>query len=339
MRALPHRLVRLLLLLSALALGAGVLAACGSGSSPPEGAQPSGGGGAFPATVQHKYGTTEVPAAPQRVVSLGYTDQDALLALGVVPVAIREFTGEQPSATWPWARDKLGGAQPQVLPLAGPSLESIAALRPDLIVGISAGLTQAQYDDYTRIAPTIAAPAGFADYGVPWQDATTLTGQAVGKTAEAEKLVTDLEARISQTRQQYPRLQGKTIAGVLPSTEAGGGFFVYGPQDLRSRFFASLGMKGVPALDRVAGDKFYGQFSAEQLGRLNEADVVALIPTSPSQVAPFQAQPGWQNLNAVKANKALVFQGETAAALTFSSVLSIPAALDTVPQQLAGAVG
>jgi iron complex transport system substrate-binding protein len=289
--------------------------------------------------VQHKYGTTQVPAAPKRVVSLGYTDQDALLALGVVPVAIREFTGEQPSATWPWARDKLNGAQPQVLPLAGPSTESIAALQPDLIVGISAGLTQAQYDEYSRIAPTIAAPAGFADYGVPWETATTLTGQAVGKSAEAEKLVSDLEARISQTRQQFPRLQGKTIASVLPSTEAGGGFFVYGPQDLRSRFFASLGMKGVPALDRVAGDKFYGQFSAEQLGVLNTADVVALIPTSPSQVAPFTAQPGWQNLNAVKAGKAQVFQGETAAALTFNSVLSIPAALDTVPQQLAAAVG
>ncbi len=329
----------MLLLLFALVAGAGTLAACGSGSAPGQASPYGGGGGAFPVTVEHKYGTTQVPAAPQRVVSLGYTDQDALLALGVVPVAIREYTGEQPSATWPWARDKLNGAQPQVLPLAGPSTESIAALQPDLIVGISAGLTQAQYDEYSRIAPTIAAPAGFADYGVPWETATTLTGQAVGKTAEAEKLVTDLEARISQTRQQFPRLQGKTIAGVLPSTEAGGGFFVYGPQDLRARFFASLGMKGVPALDRVAGDKFYGQFSAEQLGVLNAADVVALIPSSPSQIAPFQAQPGWQNLNAVKAGKAQVFQGETAAALTFSSVLSIPAALDTVPQQLSGAVG
>jgi iron complex transport system substrate-binding protein len=185
----------------------------------------------------------------------------------------------------------------------------------------------------------IAAPAGFADYGVPWQDATKLTGQAVGKRAEADELVTDLESRIAQTRRQFPQLEGKTIAGVLPSTEAGGGFCVYGPQDLRSRFFASLGLRGVPALDAVAGDKFYGQFSAEQLGRLNEADIVALIPSSPSQVAPFQAQSGWQNLNAVKAGTAQVFQGETAAALTFSSVLSIPAALDTVPQQLAGAVG
>ncbi|MGH3627386.1 MAG: hypothetical protein ACRDRL_08115, partial [Sciscionella sp.] len=50
------------------------------------------GGGAFPASVVHGYGTTVIPDAPTGVVALGYTDQDAILALGVVPVAIREFT-------------------------------------------------------------------------------------------------------------------------------------------------------------------------------------------------------------------------------------------------------
>ena len=42
--------------------------------------------GAFPTTIEHRYGSTEIKEAPQRVVSLGYTDQDALLALGVTPV-------------------------------------------------------------------------------------------------------------------------------------------------------------------------------------------------------------------------------------------------------------
>ncbi len=67
----------------------------------------------FPVTVQHALGSTTVPQAPQRVVSLGYTDQDAILAFGVVPVAIREFTGNRPGATWPWASDRLQGQQPR----------------------------------------------------------------------------------------------------------------------------------------------------------------------------------------------------------------------------------
>ena len=87
-------------------------AAAGDGSS----SGPAAPAAVFPATVTHEYGQTVVEEAPERVVSLGYTDQDAILALGTVPVAIREFTGNRPSATWPWAADKLKGEQPQVLP-------------------------------------------------------------------------------------------------------------------------------------------------------------------------------------------------------------------------------
>src|SRR3954451_18908704 len=145
-------------LLAATGCGGG-----GSSSGPPAPAAVS------PATVTHEYGQTVVEEAPQRVVSLGYTDQDAILALGVVPVAIREFTGNKPSATWDWAQDELQGQQPQVLPVGDVGTEAIAALRPDLIVGISAGLTQEQYDTYSKIAPTIAQPSGFVDYGTLWQ--------------------------------------------------------------------------------------------------------------------------------------------------------------------------
>src|SRR4051794_27016054 len=53
----------------------------GGSSSGPE-APPA----VFPATVTHEYGQTVVEEAPERVVSLGYTDQDAILALGTVPV-------------------------------------------------------------------------------------------------------------------------------------------------------------------------------------------------------------------------------------------------------------
>src|SRR5689334_18891521 len=72
-------------------------------------------GAAFPVTVPHKYGETTVTEEPQRVVSVGVTEQDVLLQLGVVPVAVTEWYGEQPFATWPWARELLGDAEPEVL--------------------------------------------------------------------------------------------------------------------------------------------------------------------------------------------------------------------------------
>jgi iron complex transport system substrate-binding protein len=326
-----------------LVAGALVLAACGGTAGSGGSAAPSGtaapAGGTFPATVAHKFGSTTVPAAPQRVVSLGYTDQDAILALGVVPVAIREFTGSKPSATWEWAQDKLQGQTPQVLPVGEVGTEAIAALKPDLIVGISAGLTQEQYDTYSRIAPTIAQPAGFVDYGTPWQDATRLTGQALGKSAEADTLVTDLEARIEQAKAASPNLQGKSVAGVRPSTADNASFFVWGSQDLRARFFQSLGMTVPAEFDQLAGTNFYATVSTEEITKLNAVDAVVLITASDQETQAFQALPGYSGLRPVQAGRAFTPTTEQSAALSFSSVLSLPALLDTLPADMNAKLG
>jgi iron complex transport system substrate-binding protein len=330
---------RLLPLVGLLLAGALVLAGCGGSGGGQAGSAstaPSGQAGAFPATVTHKFGTATVPAAPQRVVSLGYTDQDAILALGVVPVAIREFTGNKPSATWDWAQDELRGQQPQVLPVGEVGTEAIAALRPDLIVGISAGLTQEQYDTYSKIAPTIAQPSGFVDYGTPWQDATRLTGQALGKPGEAEKRVSDLEARFAQVTQQYPALQDKTIAAVRPSTADNSSFFAWSSEDLRGRFFESIGMTIPAEINQLAGANFYATISTEELSKLNSVDAIALITASDAETRAFESLPGYATLKPVQEGHAFTPNTEQSAALSFSSVLSLPALLDTLPADMNG---
>src|SRR3712207_1999237 len=98
---IPHALAAALALLP-------VLAACGSDTTPSSPGTPSTDAAAFPVSIPHKYGTTEIKAAPQRVVTIGLVEQDALLALGVAPVATTEWFGEQPGAVFPWAKDELG---------------------------------------------------------------------------------------------------------------------------------------------------------------------------------------------------------------------------------------
>src|SRR5574337_2013609 len=46
-----------------------------------------------PVTIAHLFGETTVPEPPKRVVSAGYTGQDDLLAVGVVPRS-EEHTSE-----------------------------------------------------------------------------------------------------------------------------------------------------------------------------------------------------------------------------------------------------
>ena len=116
-------------------------------------------------TVPHKFGESVVSEEPERVVVVGLTEQDTLLQLGVVPIAVTEWYGEKPFATWPWAEELLGDAEPDVLSASdGFELERIAALEPDLIIGTNAGLTQKDFDLLSQIAPTIPSVEGSTRY-------------------------------------------------------------------------------------------------------------------------------------------------------------------------------
>src|SRR3954463_10628242 len=116
--------------------------------------------GAFPVTIEHKYGSTTIRAEPERVVVVGLREQDALLALGVVPVATTEWYGKHPGAIFPWAEEALGDApKPEVLSFTdGIQVERVAAQRPDLILAVYSGLDKKDYDTLSKIAPTVAQP-------------------------------------------------------------------------------------------------------------------------------------------------------------------------------------
>src|SRR6266576_1158852 len=62
---------------------------------------------AFPVSIEHKFGTTTIEKKPERIVTVGWNDQDFVLALGEVPVSTREWFTEYP--TYPWVAAKLGG--------------------------------------------------------------------------------------------------------------------------------------------------------------------------------------------------------------------------------------
>ena len=331
-------------LVAAVASLAVLLAGCaGSGtpSSDPaagSGPTPGGGSGAFPVSVTHSLGTTEIPAEPQRVVSLGYTDQDAILALGVVPVAIREFTGNQPSATWPWAQSQLQGQSPEVL-TGEISPEQLAALEPDLIVAVSAGLDQAQYDLYSGIAPVVTQPEGSVAFQTTWQDTTAIIGEALGRSEQADDLVTELEARFEEVRAEYPQLAGANGAVAALSSNGGAAYFVYTGADYRASFLTELGMTQPPVFAERAAGSFYAEISTEELGLLDENDVVAWLGIPGTPNSGIEQQAGYPALRVGQEGRVVNLTEEQGVAMSFSSVLSLPGLLDTVPEQLAAAVG
>ncbi len=166
-----------------------------------------------------------------------------MLALGTVPVSFYEFAfpGE---VGGPWATELLDGQTPVVLK-GELNVEQIAALQPDLIIGINQALTQQQYDQLTVIAPTLARPAEYTDYGVPPMVQAQLIGQALGKSAEIEALGADVQTSIDDAKAANPELEGKTVSVVWPTPD--GSWFAYSSTDPRVR------ADGVPRAGAVAG--------------------------------------------------------------------------------------
>ena len=324
-------------LLTAVLLTVALVAGCGADEpdSAPPAAPPADA--AFPATVEHKFGTTTVPAQPERIAVVGLTEQDTVLALGHKPIATTEWYGEQPDAAWPWAQDELGDAKPTVLSNAdGFQFEKIAALRPDLIIGTNAGMQRADYEKLSKLAPTIPGGKGSTDYFSPWDDQVGLIAQALGKPAEGEALVKHVKDRYAKVAEQHPEFAGKT-ATFSQNGFYNGLIYLY-PEGLNTEFLTYLGFEMNPkvnALDHKPGEQV--AVSAERLDTL-DADVIVFATETPSDVAELGKTPTFDKLDAVAEHRSVYTDGTLAGALYFMTPLSLEYALDRLAPQLQDAV-
>jgi iron complex transport system substrate-binding protein len=322
----------------ALALLAALIALAGCGSSDePADTQPAADGGAFPARVEHKFGVTTVPAKPKRIVIVGLTEQDTVLALGYKPVATTEWYGEQPHAVWPWAREALGSAKPEVLHTDdGFEFERIAALRPDLIIGVNAGMERGDYEKLSRLAPTIASPKGSTDYFSPWQRQVELIAAALGKPDQGRRLVREVKDAYAEAAARHPEFDGKT------ATFAQNGFYsgllyVY-PPGLNTEFLTMLGFEINPKLTPLV------EREGEQVGispeRLDviDADVIVFATEKPADIPALEKVPTFGKLSAVAENRSVYTDGRLAGAIYFMTPLSLQYVVKRLPEQLAAAV-
>lgn len=352
-RLLPRRHLRRPL--AALVVAGLALAACGSDNdtdgtgadptSPPPGtdaatdasapdtAAATAADGVFPVTVEHALGATTIEAEPQRVVTVGVTEQDTVLALGVTPVGVTDWYGDQPYATWPWAQDELGDAQPEVLTTTdGFDYEAIAALDPDLIIGTNAGIEDDSYAKLTAIAPTIAHPADAPLYFSPWDDQARLIGAALGRSDEMEAIIADIDAQFADAAAAHPEFDAVS-AVFLQNAFYDGNAIAY-QEGLSTDFLTDLGFTIPAVLDDFATD---GQayIPMEQLAVLDDAEVLIWGTEGPEDRANLETEPLYNALTAVQEGQLVFTDGVTAGAIYFTSPLSLPFVLEQLVPALA----
>ncbi|MGZ4528074.1 MAG: ABC transporter substrate-binding protein [Mycobacterium sp.] len=314
-----------------LAAAAGLSAACSSGKPDASAVGPGS------VAITHLFGQTVLKEPPKRVVSAGYTEQDDLLAVGVVPIAVTNWFGDQPFAVWPWAQPKLGGAQPVVLNLDnGIPVEQIAGLKPDLIVAVNAGLDEDTYRKLSAIAPTIAQSGGDAFFE-PWKDQATAVGQAVFQADQMKSLIGGVDQRFADVAQKNPQWRGKKALlmqgtlwqGTVVATLAG----------WRTDFLNQMGLVISDSIKPFGSDQRAVIPRDHIKSVLDSADVLVWTTESPDDQKAILADPEVAAAQATAHYRHIFTTKDQAGAIAFASPLSYPVVADQLPPLIGKILG
>lgn len=193
-------MVRLLLLGGLVAVS---LIACNSKQSGTTPSAPETRSSSNCQTVQHAGGETQICGTPQRVAVLNSKMLDLVLALDMQPIGYAEVFSnrrgdfDQPSQQIPYLGDRI--TQPIAnLGISGePSLEAIARLKPDLILGDSLE-NKEEYTRLSQIAPTLLFEYVGND---KWEKPLQIIAKVLDRTEQAQVVIKTQPQQLEAARQ------------------------------------------------------------------------------------------------------------------------------------------
>lgn len=285
--AAPHRTRRVLLgFISAVAIGATALL--------PALAQ------AQRRTLETAYGPVVIKGAVQRVITLDEGALDTVLALGITPVGSVAARGGTELPIY------LQEQAPEI-PIIGvtrePNLEAIFSQRPDLILA-SPGLEKRVYDVLSKMAPTIVPSTPTT---APWAERNALYVKALGKEAEMDKLVADIEQRIESLRSRIEPGQSYSVVRWMPQ-----GPMAMSSKLITGQLLTALGMEST-RMSADLGERPHSDIlSLENLGSV-DADwmfLATLNEQGDATLATARQQPAFTRLKAARNDRAVPVDGQ-----------------------------
>ncbi|MFI6638566.1 ABC transporter substrate-binding protein [Streptomyces sp. NPDC050504] len=340
--AARRRPARALAAAAALSTCLGLLTACGTaddGAKSPAGAVGDRTAG-FPVSLTNAWGKTEIPTRPLRVATTSDGDTAIALALGIVPVITPDIEDGDPVAEFKQrAIDKLGAGKLKTYDdTDGTAYEEIAAEDPDVILGMNSWSMQADYTKLTPIAPVVTFTDKKHADTLTWQERLRTAAKALGRTAEAEKVIAANARTTARAAAAHPEFKGKkyTYAVVHPEQIS---FMSYAAQD--PGVFESLGLAKTDKARDYGPDK-----NAVSLENLDQLDADVLLLTYPFgdkgvlSPAELEGNKLFKSLNAVKNKHFAVVPSENslATAMAYPDALSAPWVTEELTPILAKAV-
>ena len=275
------------------------LTACGGTSDAAPSTEALGSDAAFPRTVEHAMGETDIPARPERVVVLDTGELDSALSLGVVPVGA--VTADVSADFLSYLAEDAAGVD-RVGTISEPNLEAIAALEPDLILSNKVRHEEI-YGQLSQIAPTVFAEK----VGAVWKDNLLLAGEALGLEEEAADALAAYESAAAELGESIGAPAGPTVSALR---FVDGTIRVYTAASFIGTVLADIGLDQLEL--PVAQVPTFAELSAEEL-TLADADVVLYSsygPAEDSGESAALAGPLWPRLGAVQAGSAYAVEDD-----------------------------
>ncbi|MFF2051797.1 ABC transporter substrate-binding protein [Leifsonia sp. NPDC058194] len=293
----PHRRPRLRR--AALAFtGAALALALAACSAPATG---DAGSSAQTRSVSTPEGEVTIPVHPTRIVSVHSWTTESLLDFDVAPVGV-ENSGEQyvPGRyLTDWKKtDKVtdGGTI---------DYEKIAALKPDLIVGVDVPYLKDAYSKLSAIAPTAFAPF---DDDSTWQDYPKYTADFAGATAQYDALKKKYDARVASVSSTYATQLASVKWDVIQGGFDAGNYWIYSDTSPVGAILKELGAQFASASAATkAGEN--QSVSYEKTDLLTDADALIYYTnndgTPANNIDKLFALQSYQDLPAVSGGHAV----------------------------------
>ncbi|WP_428241743.1 Fe(3+) dicitrate ABC transporter substrate-binding protein [Gynuella sp.] len=250
-------------------------------------------------TVHDQKGAFTLDQRPERIVVLEFSFADALAVLGLRPVGIADDKNRKRLLP---AVSEIVGDYTSVGTRAQPSLEMIAALKPDLIIA-DIERHESIYNELNKIAPTLILTSRSETYEQSLQSAAIIA-RVVGK----ETKMRDRLQQHRQIMQNYARQlpDGAQVQFGVAREDA---LFLHTPYSYAGGVIQALGMTtpGFGLKDHSA----YRQVSLEQLVALNPEYLMIGPYATHSLDVQWHSEPLWQLLTAVQQQHVYHVNGNT----------------------------
>lgn len=248
-------------------------------------------------TVTDVRGEVEIPANPQRVITLDAQSFETAIDLGIPVVATVTIFDE----TWPHLGPNVLEGRDTIGAIVNPNLEAIALANPDLIVGLDSlygeGGRNSIVDELSTIAPTVIY-AQSPNIGGGWREYYLKLADVYNQLTLAEERLAVYEQRVQAFREAFgdKRLNSFLISLI----------------DIRTDFVLLRGIDQVlggtvmrdVGLQRPENQQLQNmlQISLEELPAA-DADAIIVLNSDADALEQIEESAIWQSLNAVRDNQ------------------------------------